>query len=183
MNLGSIREYAQKTTEIISTVADMQVLVCDMQFQIIGDSKDGITNQRALNKLTGNSMLVETVRLRKMMVIEDSKKDFAGCKNCPEKNACDVNAMISIPIIDGEDIYGAIGLYAHGKEDVKRLMEKNKDFLEFIHRMSELLVMKLKETSETKKLKETVKQLKNNSCNLHFEDIVGSSPAFRNVKE
>lgn len=52
MNLGSIREYAQKTTEIISTVADMQVLVCDMQFQIIGDSKDGITNQRALNKLT-----------------------------------------------------------------------------------------------------------------------------------
>ncbi len=183
MNLGSIREYAQKTTEIISTVADMQVLVCDMQFQIIGDSKDGITNQRALNKLTGNSMLVETVRLRKMMVIEDSKKDFAGCKNCPEKNACDVNAMISIPIIDGEDIYGAIGLYAHGKEDVKRLMEKNKDFLEFIHRMSELLVMKLKETSETKKLKETVKQLKNNSCNLPFEDIVGSSPAFRKVKE
>ena len=65
MNLGSIREYAQKTTEIISTVADMQVLVCDMQFQIIGDSKDGITNQRALNKLTGNSMLVETVRLRR----------------------------------------------------------------------------------------------------------------------
>ena len=56
----------------------------------------------------------------------------------------------------------------HGKEDVKRLMEKNKDFLEFIHRMSELLVMKLKETSETKKLKETVKQLKNNELPVNL---------------
>ena len=44
MKLSSIREYAQKTTEIISTVAGMQVLVCDMDFQIVGDSKDGITN-------------------------------------------------------------------------------------------------------------------------------------------
>lgn len=183
MDLGSIREYAQKTTEIISTVAGMQVLVCDMQFQIIGDSKDGITNHKELTRLTDNSMLVETIRQRKMLMIEDSKKDFAGCLNCPEKNDCDVNAMISIPIIDGEELFGAIGLYAYEKDDMKRLMEKNKDFLEFIHRMSELLIMKLKETSETQKLQETVKKLKNNSCSLPFEDIVGSSLAFRKVKE
>lgn len=183
MKLSSIREYAQKTTEIISTVAGMQVLVCDMDFQIVGDSKDGITNHRELSRLTDNSMLAETIKCRKMMMIEDCKKDFAGCLNCPERNDCDVNAMISVPIIDGDEIYGAIGLYAHGKDDVKRLMEKNRDFLEFIHRMSELLIMKLKETSETQKLQETVKKLKNNSCSLPFEDIVGSSPAFRKVKE
>lgn len=183
MKLSSIREYAQKTTEIISTVAGMQVLVCDMDFQIVGDSKDGITNHREISRLTDNSMLAETIKCRKMMMTEDCKKDFAGCLSCPERNDCDINAMISVPIIDGDEIYGAIGLYAHGKDDVKRLMEKNRDFLEFIHRMSELLIMKLKETSETKKLQETVKKLKNNSCSLPFEDIVGSSPTFRKVKE
>lgn len=183
MNLSNIRDYVQKTADIISTVAEMQVLICNTEFQIVGDSRDGITNNERMNRLTENSMLVETIKRRKMTVVEDSKKNFAGCRNCREKNTCDVNGMISIPILDGEELYGAIGLYAPEKEDVKRLMEKRRDFLEFIHRMSELLVMKLKEESKTMELKATVKKLSNNSCDLSFDYIIGGSREIKAVKE
>lgn len=182
MDLGLIREYVQKTAEIISTVAEMQVLICNLGKEIVGDSKDGITNNGKLPHLTDNSMLSKTVDQRKMMIVEDSKNNYPGCKRCPEKVNCDVNAMISIPVIDGEELYGAIGLYAHEKEDVKRLMEKYKDFLAFTHRMSELLIMKSKEESKTIKLKERVEELQNNNCNLPFDDIIGSSRAIKAVK-
>lgn len=182
MDLKNIKEYVQKTADIISTVAEMQVLICSTGFEIIGDSKDGITNHGKLQKLTEHSLLRKTVQQRRMMIVEDSKKNYDGCRHCIEQNLCDVNAMISIPIMDGGEIYGGIGLYAHEKEDVRRLMEKYKDFLEFIKRMSELLVMKLKENTKTQELKKTVKQLQNNCCDMPFDDIIGSSRAIREVK-
>jgi len=183
MDLMNIKEYVQKTAVIISTVAEMQVLISNTNYKIIGDSKDGITNCEEFSELTENSMLVETIKSRKMLIVEDSKNNFHGCRECPSKERCDVNAMISIPIISGSEVLGGIGLYAQKKKDIKRLMMKNHDFIEFIHRMSELLVMKVKEESKTIELQETVKKLKNNSCNMPFEYIIGSSREIMEVKE
>ena len=57
MNFMNIKEYVQKMAGIINTVAEMQVLICDADFHIIGDSKDGLTNCENLSTLTENSML------------------------------------------------------------------------------------------------------------------------------
>lgn len=182
MDFMNIKEYVQKMAGIISTVAEMQVLICDTDFRIIGDSKGGVTNCEEFTDLTENSMLVETIRRRKMIIVEDSKNHFEGCLHCPSRETCDVNAMISIPVIDGSRIYGGIGLYANQKEDIKRLMEKHRDFIEFIHRISELLIMKLKEEGQNQQLRETVKKLQNYSCDMAFEDIIGSSRIISEVK-
>lgn len=181
MDLSSIKEYVQKTASIINSITQMQVLICNMDFLIVGDSKDGITNNSELNKLTKNSMLVETIKKRKVLIVNDSKRNFAGCKNCPEKYNCDVNSMITVPIIDEGEVYGAIGIYAN-EENIDRLLERQKAFLEFIHQMSELLAMKLKEKSETMELEATVKKLKNNGFDFSFDYIVGSSSKIREVK-
>lgn len=183
MNFMNIKEYVQKMAGIINTVAEMQVLICDADFHIIGDSKDGLTNCENLSTLTENSMLAGTIRKRKMMIVEDCKNHFEGCSHCPTRDTCDINAMISIPVIDGSKIYGGIGLYANQKEDIKRLMEKHRDFIEFIHRISELLIMKLKEEGQNQQLRETVKKLQNYSCDMAFEDIIGSSRIISEIKE
>lgn len=121
MDLSSIKEYVQKTASIINSITQMQVLICNMDFLIVGDSKDGITNNSELNKLTKNSMLVETIKKRKVLIVNDGKRNFAGCKNCPEKYNCDVNSMITVPIIDEGEVYGAIGIYAN-EENIDRLL-------------------------------------------------------------
>lgn len=183
MDLITINEYVQRTAIIISTVAEMHVLIVNMEKVIIGDSKVGTTNKDDLQSLNDNSILVECINKRKMFIVEDCKNYFEGCRTCPSKMRCDINAMISIPIIDGKNIYGGIGLYAQRKEDVKRLIEKNKDFIKFIHRMAELLILKLKEESKTIELKETVKKLQNNSCILPFDYIIGNSRELSELKE
>lgn len=182
MDFMNIKEYVQKMADIISTVAEMQVLICDANFHIIGDSRDGAANCEELSQLTENSMLAQTIRRRKMMIIEDSKQHFKGCLHCSSRESCDINAMISIPVIDGSRIYGGIGLYANQKEDIKRLMEKHRDFIEFIHRISELLIMKLNEEGQNQQLRETVKKLQNYSCDMTFEDIIGSSRIITEIK-
>ena len=178
--ISDIREYVQKTAEIISTIAEMNVLICSTDKIIVGDSKNAGRESRYLSE---DSVLSQTIDSRKMMIVDNCKNTCPGCISCPDRSHCDINAMVTIPIMDGKDLYGGIGVYANENESVTRLIKKNKDFIEFTHRMGELLVMKLKEEAQTTKLRETVRQLKNNSGTLSFDDIIGDSKELSKVKK
>lgn len=178
--ISDIREYVQKTAEIISTIAEMNVLICSTDKKIVGDSKNAGRESRYLSE---DSVLSQTIDSRKMMIVDNCKNTCPGCISCPDRSHCDINAMVTIPIMDGKDLYGGIGVYANENESVTRLIKKNKDFIEFTHRMGELLVMKLKEEAQTTKLRETVRQLKNNSGTLSFDDIIGDSKELSKVKK
>lgn len=183
IDLIIIEEYVQKTAGIIHTIAGMQVLICSAKGTIIGDSKDGITNREKFRELTESSILTECMHSRKMLINEDCKNSYAGCSRCVSKDQCDVNAIIAIPLTEGRQVYGGIGLYAQNPEDIKRLIEQNRDFIEFIHRMGELLIMKLKEESQTQVLREKVKVLQDNSMNMPFDSIIGNSREITEIKE
>lgn len=178
--ISDIREYVQKTAEIISTIAEMNVLICSTDKKIVGDSKNAGRESRYLSE---DSVLSQTIDSRKMMIVDNCKNTCPGCISCPDRSHCDINAIVTIPIMDGKDLYGGIGVYANENESVTRLIKKNKDFIEFTHRMGELLVMKLKEEAQTTKLRETVRQLKNNSGTLSFDDIIGDSKELSKVKK
>lgn len=178
--ISDIREYVQKTAEIISTIAEMNVLICSTDKIIVGDSKNAGRESRYLSE---DSVLSQTIDSRKMMIVDNCKNTCPGCISCPDRSHCDINAIVTIPIMDGKDLYGGIGIYANENESVTRLIKKNKDFIEFTHRMGELLVMKLKEEAQTTKLRETVRQLKNNSGTLSFDDIIGDSKELSKVKK
>ena len=178
--ISDIREYVQKTAEIISTIAEMNVLICSTDKIIVGDSKNAGRESRYLSE---DSVLSQTIDSRKMMIVDNCKNTCPGCISCPDRSHCDINAIVTIPIMDGKDLYGGIGVYANENESVTRLIKKNKDFIEFTHRMGELLVMKLKEEAQTTKLRETVRQLKNNSGTLSFDDIIGDSKELSKVKK
>lgn len=183
MDLMNIKEYVQKIAVTISKVAKMQVLIANKDLIILGDS---ICSQKVLDeevRLTENSLLALAIKSRKMTIAEDCQNKFHGCKDCPKKNTCDINSMICLPIIDGDKLYGGIGLYAHDADDVNRLINKNNEFIEFIYRMSEMIIMKLKEEYQTQQLRDQVKKLQNNSSNISLENIIGRSTAINLVKE
>lgn len=182
MDLLDIKDYAQKTALIISTVADMQVLICNAEGMIIADSKADDSLYKEMSKLTENAVLKKMLTQRRMIISDDCKKQMDGCRRCHFKSWCDINAIIAVPIIEGGEIYGGIGIYAHEKEYVRRLMDRDKAFLEFIDRMSELLLMKMREENRTEELKKTVKQLQNHDSLTSFDEIIGSSPEMRELK-
>lgn len=181
MNLADIREYVQKTSTIISTVAGMQVIICNKDMLLVADS----TNKNAGDcpeRLSSDSILASAVKSRKMVIATDCQNTCEGCFTCPKKKECDVNSIICMPIMDGIEVLGGIGIYAHEKEDINRLIEKNKDFVEFIQRISELLIMKVHEEEQRRKLEQTVKQLQNDGYNMSFDYIIGSSKEIRDIK-
>jgi hypothetical protein len=72
--ISDIREYVQKTAEIISTIAEMNVLICSTDKIIVGDSKNAGRESRYLSE---DSVLSQTIDSRKMMIVDN-------CKNtCP----------------------------------------------------------------------------------------------------
>lgn len=160
----------------------MQVIICNADLHILADSASNSSTKK-LEKLSTDSILANTVKSRKMVIANDCQNTCAGCFSCPKRKQCDVNSIICVPILDGPEIIGGIGLYAHEKEDINRLIEKNKDFVEFIHRISELLIMKAHEEEQRRKLEQTVKQLQNDGYNMSFDYIIGSSKEIKDIKE
>ncbi|MEE0741842.1 MAG: sigma 54-interacting transcriptional regulator [Emergencia sp.] len=183
MDLTDIKEYVQKTARIISSVSDVQVLVCNAKKLILYDTEAEASENCELQSLTKNSVMAKSISERKVIMTEDCKRNLEGCRNCVKRESCQINSIMSIPIMDGNNIYGAIGVYAENVSEVERLSLHNKDFFEFLNRLVELLVMKLHEEEKNRELKETVKKLKNNSCNMPFEDIIGSSAPLQELKE
>jgi len=181
MNLADIRQYAQKTANIISTIAGMQVIICNSDLLLVADSaiKKFSNEPEVLSEL---SFLASTMKQRKL-VVETNCHSSEGCIHCPKKEQCDINSIICLPIIDGKNVLGGIGIYAHNKEDVQRLIEKNKDFVEFLYRISELLIMKANEEEQTQNLKKKVRQLQNDGYYMSFDDIIGSSKEICELKE
>lgn len=182
MDLISIKEYVQKIAITISTVVKMQVLIANRDLIILGDS---LCSNEVLDEevsLTENSLLALSINSRKMTIAEDCQNKFKGCKICPKKDTCDINSMICLPIIDGDQLYGGIGLYAHDADNVDRLINRHKEFIEFIYRMSEMIIMKLKEEYQTQELREQVKKLQSSS-NITLDNIIGRSLAINLVKE
>lgn len=183
MKLLDVKDYVRKTANIISSVADVQVIICDSDFNIIEDSFFDIPLDGPLKKLTPESILVTSVKERRMIVTRDCKKELQGCLTCPERSKCDICAMITVPIIDGKTVYGAIGIYTNEDGQVDRLVNQYNNFFEFLHRIAELLVMKLNEEGKVRELTEKVAKLQNNESMITFDDIIGSSPEIILLKE
>lgn len=180
IELVDVKEYVQKMAEIIGSVAELEVLICDREYRILGDSKRH--SERLVQKIGDNSVLTAAMRSRKVVILQDAKNESEGCRSCADRLDCDVTAMIAVPIARNIRVYGGIGIYAHAQEGVLKLMDKNKAFIEFIQRMSELLIGKLDEEQEKINLQDRVRKLSNHCSTIGFDEILGNSAMLGRVK-
>jgi len=154
--LVNIQEYVQKMAVIIATVLDMEVLIGDTHLKILGDSH---LQPKSKDYFGKNSISARALKEKKVIIIEERKTETATCKNCSKKENCDICSMIVLPIMKGEILIGSVAIYASTEEDKKKLIHKRKFFIDFITKMSDLLISKLEENHENLELKVFYKRL------------------------
>lgn len=179
--LKDVKKYVQKTADIIGTVSELEVLICDSQLRILGDSKrrSGKMQQR----VGAQSVLTAAIKERRIIALEDAKNQAPGCRSCPDREECDVTAIIAVPVARGQRVYGGIGIYAYREPSVRRLMEKDSAFVEFIQQMAGLLMGKLDEEQQKAKLKDRLRKLSNHGSEVSLDHILGSSQAILKAKQ
>src|SRR5699024_3478293 len=75
------------------------------------------------------------------------------CNNCSSKGSCSEKATLGYPIMDEDELVGVIGLIAFETSQKQDLFDKYDSLLEFLSRLSDLLVTSIKEKAYIEKLK------------------------------
>lgn len=150
LELVNIQEYVQKMALIIATVLDMDVLICNNNLKILGDSH---VQSYTEDYLSSNSISLRALREKRIIIIEDRKKETDTCGKCDKKESCDICSMIALPILKGDVLIGSVAIYANTEEKKEKLISKKEFFIDFITKMSDLLISKLEENHENLELK------------------------------
>lgn len=68
------------------------------------------------------------------------------CSKCEKKNSCSNKLIIAVPILFGGDAVGAIGIISTEEEKKKYIKGRLRQYLEFVHHISDLISAKLRES-------------------------------------
>ncbi|QEK11121.1 PAS domain-containing protein [Crassaminicella thermophila] len=156
LRLADIEETVKKISDVIASVMNMEIIICDNHLRKIGDSNKNWESE-CLN-ITKHSILTKIINAGKHLVIK-TRNENKGCMICLHKNKCNLKALIGTPIQYNDTILGSIGILADTEENKKILLEKEKYILDFINKMADLIISKLLEKEATDKLKIMKKRL------------------------
>lgn len=148
--LKEIQEYVQKTANIISSVLDMEVVICDINRHLLGDSNPNWSPQ---SKMISNLSILNKVMENGAYITLDSKDKNEGCRTCLNRKACDIQAIVGVPIKYQGKVIGSIGILADTDEVKEKLLEKQDYFIDFINQMADLLISKLMEREKNIQLR------------------------------
>lgn len=144
-NLGNIRKYVEKIANIISTVVDMNVLICDTSLRIIGDADHQGVPCEEIELLSKNSVCYICLNEKKPVYYVDAKTENKGCRECSKRNECDTISIIAIPILINNEVIGSIALYASKGSSHMQVVNKREYLYNFLEQISELIILKLKD--------------------------------------
>ncbi len=147
--LLDIRDAVQQISDAIASVLDVDVIISDANFRVIGDTKK---HYKLEVKEIKDVYVIGNVIKTGMVQIVRGKADSEQCSSCEIQDNCNLQAMICVPINDAGRRLGAIGLIAITKESRERLLENQLNLVEFIERMADLMVSKLLEKEVATKL-------------------------------
>lgn len=141
MNLNDITNYIQSICENISNVLDVDVtLVTKNLVRIAGT---GIFKEKIGEKISEETIYYRVLNDGKSYLID--KEVEQKCSICSHKKDCKELADICTPVMLDKEILGILGIAAFDERQKLNLISKNKDLIEFISRMSDLISFKLDE--------------------------------------
>lgn len=145
MNLNDITNYIQSICENISNVLDVDVtLVTKNLVRIAGT---GIFKEKIGEKISEETIYYRVLTDGKSYLID--KEVEQKCSICSHKKDCKELADICTPVMLDKEILGILGIAAFDERQKLNLISKNKDLIEFISRMSDLISFKLDEMYKT----------------------------------
>ncbi len=147
--LLDIRDAVQQISEAIASVLDIDVIISDADYQLVGDTKK---HYKFDVKEIKDTYVIGNVIKTGITQVVSGKEASEPCSSCKIQDNCNLQAMICVPIHYTGRRVGAIGLIAITESSRTRLLENQKNLIEFTERMSELIVSKLLEKEATTKL-------------------------------
>lgn len=146
------QNYIKETVDVLAIATGMEVIITDNEGFILGDSNLEETKDRDrrenLDILSEHSILRQSIVENRDIIYGDCKKENPACTTCVNAETCEINAIISLPITDRGQLVGGIGLYAFNEAGKAILKEKNDNFIEFVKRISDMMVSKVRERED-----------------------------------
>lgn len=156
IKLIKIKDVVQEISEAIASVLNMDVIISDNEFHKIGDTKKHFDLEVLYIK---DTYVIGSVLKSGKPVVISGKEDNENCIVCKEKDKCNLQAMICIPIQHDADTLGAIGLIAISEEYRNTLLDNQTNLIEFLTRMADLIVSKALEQEASDKLQVAINQM------------------------
>ena len=185
--LADIREYVNRMAYLIAVASDMEVLICDESLKILGDylnDLNGICEKTDVEYLRSTSVITSAITQKKQLLYDNAKVQNPGCIVCSMRDTCNADSILAYPILQGDRVLGAIGIYSNARRQRHKLVQQNQEMLEFIEIVAELIVAAFEEAERKKAdiLKQAaalIQPVKKSS----FDEIIGNSRAIQKVKE
>ena len=150
MKLSNITESTQKVAEAISAILHLDVTIVDADMKRVAAT--GYYKQEIGGYLPKNCYF-EVIRNTKMPKFVDKPNLSDKCLDCATKGSCKELGSLGFPIIENDILLGMIGVLAFDEEQEK-IIEENFDYLlEFLNKLSSLLISELNYRDIIKKLK------------------------------
>jgi sigma-54 dependent transcriptional regulator, acetoin dehydrogenase operon transcriptional activator AcoR len=149
IGLYEIRTSVQQISEAISSVLNMDVIVSDAGFRKIGDTKKHFDLE--VKAIKDTYVLGTVLRTGETMLIA-GKDQNPICLTCEERGSCNLQAMICVPIKHEGQVIGSIGLIAITEDKRREMLENRANLIDYVERMSDLIVSKLMEKEAWEKL-------------------------------
>ena len=161
MDLNSIKDSVQEVAEAIASVLHVDVTIVDKDFKRIastGKYKDLIGS-----KLPSKCLYEYVIKEKKPHYVERHGKDAKAnsvCDECEGKEGCKEFATIGYPIISEEQVIGVIGINVFEEEKCNRISTDFYSMINFLDRLSSLLLGNMHYLETINKLKIQKEHLK-----------------------
>ena len=146
MNLNDITNYIQSICENISNILDVDVTLVTKDLVRIAGT--GIFKDKIGEIISKEAIYFNVLKEGKSYLI--NKELNNECDKCCHKQQCKELADICTPVKLGNEILGVLGIAAFNEEQKNKFISKNKDLIEFISSMSDLISFKLDEMYKEK---------------------------------
>lgn len=180
-NLIEIRDYVLKLAEVISEVLRVDVEIVDVDFVRIAGT--GRYKSKDFVSIEGENLIYEKVIETQKKQVVENPGFHKLCVNCPKKNSCIEKFEYCIPIITDEEVIGVIGLVCFTENQKKIIIEKFKEYFDFLDKIADLIAAKAKENYvsflEMHKISADINIIKSK---YYISSIIGNSKAIEKVK-
>lgn len=180
-SLIEIRDYALKLAEVISEVLRVDVEIVDTDFIRIAGT--GRYKNKACISIEGqNNVYIKVIESGKKQVIENPGFHKL-CFDCTKKNSCIEKFEYCTPIIADGEVIGVIALVCFTEEQKKIIIEKFKEYFDFLDKISDLISAKAEENYyHLAKISHVSNKADGIDSKSGFSSIIGRSPDIEAVK-
>lgn len=136
-------ELSQKVAEAIKAVLDIDVTIMNESMERIAGT--GKYKAYVNSRIEKNSVFDLCLCTGNSQVITEQGQDNGICNKCGRLSFCSEKAEICVPIKQGKEIRGVLGVIAFDDEQKERIINAEFNYLAFLEKMAELLAAKYSE--------------------------------------